>query len=86
MFAKGYRPMSHEHHVAVISFVQIVYILPSLVLSYSKPLITQESEGTNRGMTKWVQYSPRQAESLVMVAEEFVSRAVELLKKKYLSE
>ena len=39
MFAKGYRPMAQEHHVAVISFVQAVYsakIPPQAMQAFDK--------------------------------------------------
>jgi uncharacterized protein (UPF0332 family) len=79
MFAKGYRPLSHEHHVAVVSFMQAVYSA-----KIGSDLIRAFDNARKRRNQSWYDQagsiSSDQSENLVKVAEIFVSRAGELLK------
>lgn len=79
MFAKGYRPMSQEHHVAVISFVQVVYSA-----KFDRELLKAFDNARKRRNESWYDQvgsiSPQQAEKLVRMAEEFVFKSAELLK------
>ncbi len=79
MFAKGYRPLSREHHVAVVSFMQAVYSA-----KIGSNLIRAFDNARKRRNQSWCDQagsiSSDQAENLVKVAEIFVSRAGELLK------
>jgi uncharacterized protein (UPF0332 family) len=79
MFAKGYRPMSQEHRIAVISLVHAVYSA-----KLGNDLITSFDNARKRRNESWYDrsgsISPNQARKLVSNAEAFVTRAIELLK------
>lgn len=85
MFANGYRPTNQEDHLAVISFIQVAYSA-----KFGPELFKAFDNARKKRNESWYEHvgsiPPRRAESLVMVAEEFVSRAAELLKKENLSE
>lgn len=72
MFAKGYRPMSQEHHVAVISFTQAVYSA-----KLGGELIKTFDNARKRRNESWYDrvgsISPEQAEA-------FVSKTTDILK------
>lgn len=79
MFAKGYRPMSQEHHVAVVAFMQAVYSA-----KLGDDLIKSFDNARKRRNESWYDMvgsiSPNQARELVGNAETFVSKAIALLK------
>lgn len=79
MFAKGYRPMSQDHHVAVISFIQVVYST-----KFDREFFKAFDNARKRRNESWYDQvgsiSPQQAEKLVRMAEEFVLKSAELLK------
>lgn len=79
MFAKGYRPMSQEHHVAVVSFMQAVY-----AAKIGADLIKAFDNARKRRNESWYDragsISPEQAAELVRNAETFVSKALLILR------
>jgi len=78
MFAKGYRPMAQEHHVAVISFVQAVYsakIPPQAMQAFDKARKRRNESLYDRAGS----ISETQARNLVEQAEIFVNKAREIL-------
>jgi uncharacterized protein (UPF0332 family) len=79
MFAKGYRPMSQEHHVAVISFMQAVYSA-KLGSQSIKALDNARKRRNESWYDRVGSISPEQARNLVETAEAFVSKAGDLLK------
>ena len=79
MFAKGYRPKSQEHHLAVVSFVEAVYLAKfsdDLVQSFSKARLRRNESLYDRAGI----ISEKQARNLVDKAEAFVGVSGELLK------
>lgn len=79
MFAKGYRPKAQEHHLAVVSFVEAVYVAKfsdDLIKSFSKARLRRnESLYDQAGII-----SEKQSRNLVDKAEAFVNISKELLK------
>ena len=79
MFAKGFRPKSQEHHLAVVSFVQVVHHakFPEEVLqSFSKARLRRSESLYDRAGS----ISETQGRNLVDKAEIFVNKAKEILK------
>lgn len=79
MFAKGYRPMSQEHHVAVVSFMQAVYSAKfgsDLMRAFDNARKRRNESLYDRAGP----ISPEQAEDLVGRAEVFVEKAGALIK------
>lgn len=79
MFAKGYRPMSREHHVAVVSFVQAVYSAKlggELVRAFENARKRRNESLYDRAGS----ISPEQARDLLEKAQAFVSKAADILK------
>jgi uncharacterized protein (UPF0332 family) len=79
MFSKGYRHMSQEHHVAVVSFMQAVYankLGEDLIHSFDKARRKRSESLYDRAGS----ISEGQGINLVARAEEFVSKAAEILK------
>ena len=78
MFSKGYRPKSEEGHVAVISFVNVVYSskIPEDIRREFDRARRRRNEATydQAGVI-----SESQAKGLVEKAETFVNAALELL-------
>lgn len=70
MFAKGYRPISQEHHVAVVSFMQAVYSA-----KIGANLIKASDNARKMRNESWYDragsISSEQAEELVRNAETF---------------
>jgi uncharacterized protein (UPF0332 family) len=78
MFSKGYRPMSSEHHLAVVSFVQAVYptkFSPEVLQAFSKARLRRSESLYDRAGS----ISETQGRSLVEKAEIFVTNAQEIL-------
>ena len=78
MFSKGYRSKSQEHHVAVISFVQIVYHtkFPAEILqAFDKARRRRNESLYDRAGS----ISETQARNLVEKADIFVNKALEIL-------
>lgn len=79
MFAKGYRPKSQEHHLAVVSFIETVYsskFSEDLLKSFSKARLRRnESLYDRAGLI-----SQTQAQNLVQKAEVLVEKTLEILK------
>lgn len=79
MFAKGYRPKTQEHHLAVVSFMEAVYsakFSDDSLNSFSKARLRRnESLYDRAGLI-----SEKQARNLVDKAETFVNTATSLLK------
>lgn len=80
MFAKGYRPLSQEHHVAVIAFMNAVYqnkfgqtVIQSLDRARKK---RNESVYDRTNVI-----SENQSKNLVSKAEFFVAKTLEILSK-----
>lgn len=79
MYDKGYRPMSADHHVAVILFVQAVHLNkfgPEVIKTFDNAR-KKRSESLYDATDA---ISPTQARNLIAKAEFFVSKAVEILK------
>jgi uncharacterized protein (UPF0332 family) len=79
MFSKGYRPKSSEHHLAVVSFAEAVYLakFPSEVLqAFGKARLRRSESMYDRAGS----ISEMQGRNLVDKAEIFVNRAKEILK------
>jgi uncharacterized protein (UPF0332 family) len=79
MFAKGYRPKSQEHHVAVVSFIEAVFAakFPSEVLqAFAKARLRRSESMYDRAGS----ISESQGKNLVEKADTFVSKAREILK------
>lgn len=79
MFAKGYRPKTQEHHLAVVSFMGTVYLAKfseDLIKSFSKARLRRNESLYDRAGI----ISEKQARNLVDKAEAFVGTAKELLK------
>jgi len=79
MFAKGYRPKSQEHHLAVVSFIEAVYLVKfseDLVNAFSKARLRRNESLYD----KVDSISQTQAQNFVEKAEFFVSKALEILK------
>ena len=79
MFSKGYRPKSSEHHVAVVSFAEAVYLnkFPSEILqTFSKARLRRSESMYDRAGT----ISETQARNLVDKAGVFVHKTQEILK------
>lgn len=79
MFAKGYRPKSQEHHVAVVSFIEAVFgpKFPVEVLqAFGKARLRRNESMYDRAGS----ISETQARNLVGKADAFVSKATEILK------
>lgn len=79
MFSKGYRPKSHDHHVAVVAFTQAVF-------SAKIPKDVLESFERGRKLRHEFMYdkvdviTPERAKNLVEKAELLVGKTKELLK------
>jgi uncharacterized protein (UPF0332 family) len=78
MFAKGYRPLSKEHHVAVISFLQAMYST-KLGNELIKNLDNARKRRNESLYDRVGSISSDQAKDLVEKAETFVSKAVDLI-------
>lgn len=79
MFAKGYRPMNQEHHVAVVSFMQAVYFArfsDELLQAFDRARRRRSESLYDRAGS----VSESQGINLVAKAETFVSKAAEILK------
>ena len=80
MFAKGYRAMSQEHHVAVISFMDVVYgakLGRDLIQTFDRA-----RKKRNESIYDTVgNISESQCKNLVSKAEIFVSKTKELIIK-----
>lgn len=79
MFAKGYRPKSQDHHLAVVSFVEAVYLAKfpeDLVGAFGKARARRNESLYDRANS----ISQTQAQNLVVKAEFFVNKALEILK------
>jgi len=79
MFSKGYRPKGHDHHVAVVDFIEAVF-------SAKIPKAVQDSFDRGRKLRHEFMYdkvgviTPEQARNLVEKAETLVNKTKELLK------
>lgn len=79
MFAKGYRPKSQDHHLAVVSFIEAVYVAKfseDLVSAFGKARVRRNESLYDRAGS----ISQTQAQNIVEKAEVFVSRTLEILK------
>jgi uncharacterized protein (UPF0332 family) len=79
MYDKGYRPMSADHHVAVILFVQAVHgnkFGPEVLKAFDNARKNRSESLYDAADT----ISPTQAKNLITKAEFFVSKAAEILK------
>ena len=79
MFSKGYRPKSAEHHLAVVSFVQVVFptkFEPAVLQAFSKARLRRNESMYDRAGS----ISETQGRNLVEKAETFVNKTVEILK------
>ncbi len=79
MFSKGYRPKSQEHHVAVISFIEVVYstkISQDVIQYFRKARLRRNESLYDRVGT----ISETQGKKLVEKADIFVTKAKEILK------
>lgn len=79
MFAKGYRPKSQDHHLAVVSFIEAVYLAKfseDLVNAFGKARVRRNESLYDKAGS----ISKTQAQNLVEKAEFFVSKALEILK------
>ena len=78
MFSKGYRPKSAEHHLAVISFIEVVYAakIPVEVLQAFDKARKRRNESL---YDKADTISESQARNLIDKAEIFVKKVQDLL-------
>lgn len=79
MFAKGYRPKSQEHHVAVVCFIEAVFAakFPNEVLqAFAKARLRRSESMYDRAGS----ISESQGKNLVEKANAFVSKTREILK------
>jgi uncharacterized protein (UPF0332 family) len=73
MFAKGYRPKSQEHHLAVVSFIEAVYAAKfsgDLISAFGKARVRRNESLYDKAGS----ISQTQAQNLVEKAEFFVSK------------
>jgi uncharacterized protein (UPF0332 family) len=78
MFSKGYRPKSSEHHIAVVSFIQSVYLakFPDEVLqAFGKARLRRSESMYDRAGS----ISETQGRNLVEKADIFVTKTREIL-------
>ena len=79
MFSRGYRPKSHERHMAVISFVEVVYsakIPQDVIRAFRKARLRRNESLYGQAGT----ISETQGKKLVEMADIFVVKTRELLK------
>lgn len=79
MFSKGYRPRGPEHHLAVVSFMHVVYLtkLPQdAIRAFDKARFRRNESLYDRAGT----ISESQARNLVAKSDVFVSSACKILK------
>lgn len=80
MFAKGYRPKSQEHHLAVISFIEAVYsskFSEDLLRTFSKARLRRNESLYDRAGS----ISQTQAQSLVQKADLLVEKTLAIIQK-----
>lgn len=79
MLSKGYRPKSQGHHVAVVSFVEVVYsskVPQDVIQAFRKARLRRNESLYDRAGT----ISESQGRKMVEKADAFVTRAEEILK------
>jgi uncharacterized protein (UPF0332 family) len=79
MFAKGYRPKSQDHHLAVVSFVEAVHSskFPEPVLrSFGKARLRRNESLYDKAGS----ISQTQAQDIVKKADVFIGTALEIIK------
>ncbi|MGD1838324.1 MAG: HEPN domain-containing protein [Nitrososphaeraceae archaeon] len=78
MFAKGYRPLSQEHHVAVIAFMKAVYQnkFGEITIHALDKARKQRNESI---YDRTNSVSENQSKNLVSKAEFFVTKTLEIL-------
>ena len=79
MYFKGYRPKSAEHHLAVVSFVQVVFptkFSAEVLQAFSKARLRRNESLYDRAGS----ISPTQGKNLVEKADTFVNKTLEILK------
>ena len=79
MYFKGYRPKSAEHHLAVVSFVQVVFptkFSAEVLQAFSKARLRRNESLYDRAGS----ISPTQGKNRVEKADTFVNKTIEILK------
>jgi len=79
MFSKGYRPKSQEHHVAVVSFIGVVYsskVPQDVIQAFRKARLRRNESLCDRAGT----ISESQGRKMVEKADVFVAKAKEILR------